>query len=48
MQAGGNLQGVGRQKSDNPIDTKKEIAKIAGVSHDTVNKYERIKSVMIG
>jgi len=30
--------GKGCQKSDkvNPIDTKKELAKIAGVSHDTI------------
>jgi len=30
----------GCQKSDKVLfDTKKEIAKLAGVSHDTVNKY---------
>ncbi len=37
--AGGGDQKSGSQKSDNPInrvDTKSEIAKIAGVSHDTV------------
>lgn len=35
------------QKSDKSglpiIDTKKEIAKIAGVSHDTVSKYKKVK-----
>jgi len=31
-------EGKGCQKSDkvNPIDTKKELAKVAGVSHDTI------------
>jgi ParB-like chromosome segregation protein Spo0J len=33
------------QKSDNPaIDTKKELAKIAGVSHDTIHKVEVIEN----
>lgn len=32
------------QKSDKaPIDTKKEIAKAAGVSHDTIAKVEKIE-----
>ena len=32
------------QKSDKPsIDTKKEIAQAAGVSHDTIAKVERIE-----
>jgi DNA-binding XRE family transcriptional regulator len=32
------------QKSDKrQIDTKKELAKIAGVSHDTIHKVELIK-----
>lgn len=30
------------QKSDKSIDTKKELAKIAGVSHDTMHKAEAI------
>lgn len=30
------------QKSDRSIDTKKEIAKAAGVSHDTIHKVETI------
>ena len=33
------------QKSDKcpfPIDTKKEVAKIAGVSHDTVAKVKKV------
>ena len=35
------------QKSDKPIDTKKEIAKIAGVSHDTITKVEKIESAAV-
>lgn len=31
------------QKSDKSIDTKKELAKIAGVSHDTIHKVEAIE-----
>ena len=30
----------GYQKSGNPVHTDKEIAKIAGVSHDTINRVE--------
>ncbi len=39
------------QKSDNlakpiaPVDTKKEIAKIAQVSHDTVAKVKKIEAI---
>ena len=38
-------EGKGCQKSDkvNPVDTKKEIAKAAGVSHDTIAKVEKIQ-----
>lgn len=46
MVAGGHIR-QGCQKSDNPvkpIDTKKEIASIAGVSHDTVAKVKLINS----
>ena len=33
------------QKSDrSPIDTKKELAKVAGVSHDTIHKVEKIEA----
>lgn len=32
------------QKSDKQIDTKKEIAKAAGVSHDTIAKVEKIEA----
>ena len=37
--------GKGCQKSDKvtPIDTKKELASIAGVSHDTIHKVEKIE-----
>lgn len=31
------------QKSDKSIDTKKELAKVAGVSHDTIHKVEVIQ-----
>ena len=31
------------QKSDKSIDTKKELAKVAGVSHDTIHKVEKIQ-----
>lgn len=33
----------GYQKSDKPITTGKELAKIAGVSHDTIHKVEAIE-----
>lgn len=38
-------EGKGCQKSDkvNAIDTKKELAKVANVSHDTIHKVEVIK-----
>lgn len=32
------------QKSDEAIDTKKELAKIAGVSHDTIAKVKKIEA----
>ena len=32
------------QKSDKSIDTKKELAKVAGVSHDTIHKVEAIQN----
>lgn len=32
-----------RHNSDKAIDTKKEIAKLAGVSHDTVNRVKKIE-----
>jgi len=40
------VYGKGSQKSDEPItevNTKKELAKIAGVSHDTIAKVEVIE-----
>lgn len=33
----------GYQKSDKAVDTNKELAKLAGVSHDTIHKVEKIK-----
>ncbi len=38
QKAGGQSREVGRQKSDKPLDTKKEAAALAGVSHDTFHK----------
>lgn len=32
------------QKSDKSIDTKKELARVAGVSHDTIHKVEAIQN----
>lgn len=38
------LGGKGSQKSvDHTVDTQKELAKIAGVSHDTIHKVEKIE-----
>lgn len=34
----------GYQKSDKPITTAKELAKVAGVSHDTIHKVETIQN----
>jgi len=44
MARGGNSNNMGRQKSDNPIDTKKELAKTAKVSHDTISKVKKIEA----
>lgn len=41
---GGNTSGVGRQNSAQPLKTRNEIAKIAGVSHDTIRKVEKINA----
>ncbi len=30
-------------KSYKPIDTRQELAKVAGVSHDTIHKVEKIE-----
>lgn len=43
QKAGGHNSKVGCQKSDKPLDTKKEIGKIANVSHDTVEKVKFIE-----
>lgn len=32
------------QKSDKSYDTKKEVAKLAGVSHDTIHRVETIEA----
>jgi N6-adenosine-specific RNA methylase IME4 len=38
--------GAVRQKSDKPeIDTKKELAKVANVSHDTIAKVKKIEAI---
>lgn len=44
---GAEITNTGSQKSVNPInkvDTQKELAKIAGVSHDTIAKVEKIEN----
>ena len=41
--SGGNGKVV-RQKSDKPLDTKKEVAKLAGLSHDTIAKAKLIQA----
>lgn len=41
---GGGSGSSGRQKSDNPTTTSKELAKVAGVSHDTIHKVEVIEA----
>ena len=38
----------GYQKSDNPEHTAKELAKAAGVSHDTIHKVETIEAKAAG
>ncbi|MBM4020190.1 MAG: hypothetical protein FJ288_18035, partial [Planctomycetes bacterium] len=40
---GGGSGPSGRQKSDNPVDTKKELAEVAGVSHDTIAKAKYVR-----
>ena len=40
---GGGSGSSGRQKSDNPIAAKKELAKTAKVSHDTISKKKKIQ-----
>jgi len=40
---GGGSGPSGRQQSDNPVDTKVEVAHLAGVSHDTIAKAEYIR-----
>jgi outer membrane lipoprotein SlyB len=44
LSSGAGVKGC--QKSDNlsPIDTKKELAKVANVSHDTIAKVKKIQS----
>jgi hypothetical protein len=41
---GGGGGKAGCQKSDKPVDTKKELARTAGVSHDTIAKGKVIES----
>ena len=41
---GGGSGSSGRQKSDNPVTTSRELAKIAGVSHDTIHRVEVIEA----
>ncbi len=39
QRAGG---GAVRQNSDNPVDTKRELARVAGLSHDSIARAKRI------
>ena len=38
-----SLGGKGCQIPDKPIDTKKELAEVAGVSHDTIHRVKKIE-----
>lgn len=40
---GGVLLSQNSVKANEKVDTQKELAKIAGVSHDTINKVEFIE-----
>lgn len=44
MSAGGNSSEVGRQISDNPQRTDEQLAKLAGVSRDTIRKVKVIEA----
>ena len=41
---GGNSSEVGRKNSAQPLKTRDELAKAAGVSHDTIAKVEKIEA----
>lgn len=43
QKAGGNKSEMGRQNSAQPLKTRDELAKVAGVSHDTIHKVEVIQ-----
>jgi len=40
---GGGSGSSGRQNSDNPIDTKQELAKMTGLSTDTVSRAKYLE-----
>ena len=44
MKAGGGSGPSGRQKSAHPAEVREELAKIAGVSHDTIAKVKVIEA----
>lgn len=44
MSKGGGSGASGRQKSDNPTRTDEQIAKLAGVSRDTIRKVKTIET----
>lgn len=44
MSEGGNSSKVGRQNSDNPLRTDEQLAKLAGVSRDTIRKAKAIET----
>lgn len=44
--AGAEMTNTGLQKSVKAVNTQKEIAKVAGVSHDTIAKVEKIEQAV--
>ena len=42
LSSGAGVKGLQKSANLNPIDTRKELAKEAGVSHDTISKVEKI------
>ena len=42
LSSGAGVKGLHKSANLNPIDTRKELAKEAGVSHDTISKVEKI------
>jgi hypothetical protein len=45
LSSGAGVKGCQKSDNLNPIDTKKELAKVANVSHDTIAKVKKIQSI---